>query len=700
MQNEQSGAKISAIDNECAIPTDGVDLLHSLKDRIAEIEDQMKHFSVENKKIQAQVEAKGTRSTRMIDQEVRKLSPTYQKPLSIMEHISTDNGAPKLTISIPATTTTAIYLSASTIVQPTSISPATCTTTSSSTKSFRLHTPTQPPSRLDPCLELNNETSSSYGMTYKSSTRTPRKTWDSGNLHMYGGASTMPMNNFNNDSNNNNHGNDSAILHKRSDLLDGSREQFHLFSNVQEPHFVLDQNKKRPVSTPSYVHSPHSRNAVANQSLSAAEATNSGHRHHRESSPAGSTSLSFFSSPVSARTMNGVSATAQMTTYDSRRSLFDVNDEDDEKTITQTFVLKPSIMGALPDNSVKAVGYVIGDDSENAGKEALKSRFLASTLKRKMEQENKRVKIEQESMQRREELARKQEEAEQRRKEQELRRAKVREAYDKRKAEEEQVEFNRRNNISNKSQNQLICYSSSTSNVPLAVQQQQQSPIGGVARAAARANRVRSQPAARQRLSRPASQYMGEGVGRQHKISTGSVGRLTHGHGSADNLDLMDGKSQSSDGASVSGSGCSVEPTTKVYVKATPKSNRNLITNALRDRVLVGAANADKKIKVLEELARSDGKHFLILFRDQKCQFRGVYSWDQVSDNVHKVCGVGPKICHESLMKILFKYDSGGKQFEQVPARHLSATIDAFTINEDYWQEKRNVYQKSLTMVK
>ena len=31
-------------------------------------------------------------------------------------------------------------------------------------------------------------------------------------------------------------------------------------------------------------------------------------------------------------------------------------------------------------------------------------------------------------------------------------------------------------------------------------------------------------------------------------------------------------------------------------------------------------------------MGKSDAKHFLFLFRDQKCQFRGLYSWDQVGD--------------------------------------------------------------------
>lgn len=119
----------------------------------------------------------------------------------------------------------------------------------------------------------------------------------------------------------------------------------------------------------------------------------------------------------------------------------------------------------------------------------------------------------------------------------------------------------------------------------------------------------------------------------------------------------------------------------KLFVKPAQKSNRNIVYNAIQYSVLAGAANSDKKAKVLEvkkfllklkhhlirffqrkeyfyflkELAKSDSKHFLILFRDQKCQFRGLYSWDEVSDTVHKLHGVGPKSCSEKFMKLLFK---------------------------------------------
>uniref|UniRef100_A0A0K0D867 CKK domain-containing protein n=1 Tax=Angiostrongylus cantonensis TaxID=6313 RepID=A0A0K0D867_ANGCA len=36
-----------------------------------------------------------------------------------------------------------------------------------------------------------------------------------------------------------------------------------------------------------------------------------------------------------------------------------------------------------------------------------------------------------------------------------------------------------------------------------------------------------------------------------------------------------------------------------------------------------------------------------------------------------------------------FRYDSGAKNFMQIPTRHLSATIDGFTIQDQFWQKPK-----------
>ena len=97
------------------------------------------------------------------------------------------------------------------------------------------------------------------------------------------------------------------------------------------------------------------------------------------------------------------------------------------------------------------------------------------------------------------------------------------------------------------------------------------------------------------------------------------------------------------------------EPDVKPYVKATSKSNRNIMMNALQYSVFAGAVHDEQRKKVMEEMAKSDWKHFLLLFRDQKCQFRAVYGWDESSDNCVKLFGNGPKNCFENMMTVMFK---------------------------------------------
>ena len=62
----------------------------------------------------------------------------------------------------------------------------------------------------------------------------------------------------------------------------------------------------------------------------------------------------------------------------------------------------------------------------------------------------------------------------------------------------------------------------------------------------------------------------------------------------------------------------------KLFVKPSGKSNVQIIINAIKTVCLAGSVNADLKKKVLEELEKSEGKHFLILFRDAGCQYRGM----------------------------------------------------------------------------
>ena len=46
------------------------------------------------------------------------------------------------------------------------------------------------------------------------------------------------------------------------------------------------------------------------------------------------------------------------------------------------------------------------------------------------------------------------------------------------------------------------------------------------------------------------------------------------------------------------------------------KSNRSIILNAVEYCVFPGVVNQTAKARVLEEINRSESKHFLVLFRD------------------------------------------------------------------------------------
>ncbi|KAL7735747.1 hypothetical protein ACLKA6_019998 [Drosophila palustris] len=127
----------------------------------------------------------------------------------------------------------------------------------------------------------------------------------------------------------------------------------------------------------------------------------------------------------------------------------------------------------------------------------------------------------------------------------------------------------------------------------------------------------------------------------------------------------------------------------KLYKQPAAKSNRGIILNAVEYCVFPGAVNREAKQKVLEKIARSEAKHFLVLFRDAGCQFRALYSYVPETDQVTKLYGTGPSQVDEVMFDKFFKYNSGGKCFSQVHTKHLTVTIDAFTIHNSLWQGKR-----------
>ncbi|KAK7870474.1 hypothetical protein R5R35_000749 [Gryllus longicercus] len=127
----------------------------------------------------------------------------------------------------------------------------------------------------------------------------------------------------------------------------------------------------------------------------------------------------------------------------------------------------------------------------------------------------------------------------------------------------------------------------------------------------------------------------------------------------------------------------------RLYKQPATKSNRGIMLNAVEYCVFPGAVNKEAKRRVLEEIARSESKHFLILFRDAGCQFRALYAYCPEREDVAKLYGTGPKQITDRMFDKFFKYNSGGKCFSQVHTKHLTVTIDAFTIHNSLWQGKK-----------
>lgn len=73
----------------------------------------------------------------------------------------------------------------------------------------------------------------------------------------------------------------------------------------------------------------------------------------------------------------------------------------------------------------------------------------------------------------------------------------------------------------------------------------------------------------------------------------------------------------------------------------------------------------------------------------------GVFGFDPDSEMVEKICGTGPKTVTPNMVEKFFKYSSGGKKFTEIYAKHISVTIDAFTIHNQLWQTAKRTGSKT-----
>ncbi|XP_077936085.1 calmodulin-regulated spectrin-associated protein 3-like isoform X3 [Gasterosteus aculeatus] len=124
----------------------------------------------------------------------------------------------------------------------------------------------------------------------------------------------------------------------------------------------------------------------------------------------------------------------------------------------------------------------------------------------------------------------------------------------------------------------------------------------------------------------------------------------------------------------------------KLFKEPSFKSNKFIIHNALSRCCLAGKVNETQKNRMVEEMEKSPANHFLILFRDSSCQFRGVYTMNTESQELIRLAGVGPRTIGSAQVEAIYKYSSDRKQFSVIPSKTVGMTVDAFTIPGHLWQ--------------
>ncbi|XP_053186298.1 calmodulin-regulated spectrin-associated protein 2 [Scomber japonicus] len=134
----------------------------------------------------------------------------------------------------------------------------------------------------------------------------------------------------------------------------------------------------------------------------------------------------------------------------------------------------------------------------------------------------------------------------------------------------------------------------------------------------------------------------------------------------------------------------------KLYKEPSAKSNKHIIQNALAHCCLAGKVNEGQKNKILDEMEKSEANNFLVLFRDAGCQFRSVYTYCPETEAITRLTGIGPRSITAKMIEGLYKYNSDRKQFSQIPAKTMSASVDAITIASHLWQTKKQGTPKKL----
>lgn len=99
-------------------------------------------------------------------------------------------------------------------------------------------------------------------------------------------------------------------------------------------------------------------------------------------------------------------------------------------------------------------------------------------------------------------------------------------------------------------------------------------------------------------------------------------------------------------------------------------------------------------------MEKTESNNFLILFRDSGCQFRSLYTYCPETEEITRLTGIGPKTITLKMIEGLFKYNSDKKQFSHIPAKTMSANVDAITIYGHLWQTKKQGTPKKFQLLK
>ncbi|OWK11808.1 hypothetical protein Celaphus_00003227 [Cervus elaphus hippelaphus] len=72
-----------------------------------------------------------------------------------------------------------------------------------------------------------------------------------------------------------------------------------------------------------------------------------------------------------------------------------------------------------------------------------------------------------------------------------------------------------------------------------------------------------------------------------------------------------------------------------------------------------------------------------------RCQFRALYTLSAETEELSRLAGYGPRTVTPAMVEGIYKYNSDRKRFTQIPAKTMSMSVDAFTIQGHLWQSKK-----------